>query len=66
MNNQIRIISIILIASILPFLIYAFLQLQSLDEDEARARNVYEKQLETILFSLNQHADDVMSYGLIS
>lgn len=60
MSKGIRTILIILLVIIIPFLIYAFLQVRSLNEDEKMADAIYEKQMETVLFSLNQYADDRM------
>ena len=61
MNKQIKIIAVILVLTIVPLLIYGFLQLKSLSEDEQIAGEIYEKQMETVLFSLNQLADDMIS-----
>lgn len=60
MSKQVRAIFFILTLIVIPFLIYAFLQVRSLDEDERMASIVYQKQMETMLFSLNQYADDMM------
>lgn len=61
MNKPVQPVFLILILIVVPFLIYAFLQIRSLEEDEEMANAVYEKQMETVLFSLNQYADDMMS-----
>ncbi|PIB35965.1 hypothetical protein BFP72_11445 [Reichenbachiella sp. 5M10] len=45
---------------LLPLLLYSLWQVQSLEEDEQTANEIYDKQMETILFSLNQYADDMM------
>lgn len=60
MNKPAQPVLLILFLVVVPFLIYAFLQIRSLDEDEQMANQVYEKQMQTVLFSLNQHADDMM------
>jgi len=60
MNRQVKIIIVILGLTIVPLLIYGFLQLKSLSEDEEIAGEIYEKQMETVLFSLNQYADDMV------
>ncbi|MCV9385347.1 sensor histidine kinase [Reichenbachiella ulvae] len=60
MKGNNRILIILALVIVLPILIYAALQTQSLAEDEKVANQVYEKQMETILFSLNQYADDYM------
>lgn len=62
MTKEIRALIIILIITVAPLLIYAFIQVRSLDEDEQLAASAYEKQLDAVLFSLNQYADDVMGY----
>lgn len=61
MNKSISAVLILLILIVIPFLIYAFLQVKSLDNDEKMADAIYEKQMEAVLFSLNQYADDMMS-----
>ena len=60
MRKSVRTILTILLVIIIPFLIYAYLQVRSLNEDEKMADAIYEKQMETVLFSLNQYADDRM------
>ena len=55
-----RTVLFILLVILIPFLIYAFLQVKSLGKDEEMADAIYEKQMETVLFSLNQYADDRM------
>ncbi|MEO9965441.1 MAG: HAMP domain-containing sensor histidine kinase [Reichenbachiella sp.] len=61
MNKPIQPVLLILFFIAVPFLIYAFIQVRSLGEDEEMAQAVYEKQMEAVLFSLNQYADDMMS-----
>lgn len=61
MDKRIRAILLILLVIIVPFLIYAYLQIRSLNEDEKMADTIYSKQMETVLFSLNQYADDRMN-----
>lgn len=60
MSKGVRTILTILLVIIIPFLIYAFLQVRSLNEDEKMADEIYEKQMETVLFSLNQYANNRM------
>lgn len=60
MNQPSRPVLIILFLIVVPFLIYAFIQIRSLGDDEQMANIVYKKQMETVLFSLNQLADDMM------
>ena len=61
MTKEVRVLFIILVLTIAPLLIYAFLQVRSLGEDERMAQAAYEKQMEAVLFSLNQYADDLMT-----
>jgi len=60
MNKSNKVVLLLLFLVVVPFLIYAFLQVISLKEDEKLADTIYEKQMETVLFSLNQYADDMM------
>ena len=60
MNKSIRAVLLLLILIVVPFLIYAFLQVKSLNDDEKMAKTIYEKQMDVVLFSLNQYADDMM------
>lgn len=60
MRKQLRTIIIILGAAILPLLVYGYFQLVTLSDDEAMANKIYQKQLETVLYSLNQYADEAM------
>ena len=59
-SKSARTILIILLVILVPFLIYAVVQIRSLSQDEKMAKAIYEKQMETVLFSLNQYADDRM------
>lgn len=59
-SKSARTILIILLVIVVPFLIYAFVQIRALSQDEKMAEAIYEKQMETVLFSLNQYADDRM------
>lgn len=61
MKNQFRSFLFLFVIILLPILFYGYLQLTALSEDEAMAEKIYQRQMETILFSLNQYADDVMS-----
>lgn len=60
MNKNVRNLLLLLFLIVVPFLVYAFLQVKALREDQKRADTIYEKQMETVLFSLNQYADDMM------
>ncbi|MFT7035515.1 MAG: two-component system phosphate regulon sensor histidine kinase PhoR [Cyclobacteriaceae bacterium] len=53
-----RTILILIFAIVLPFLLYAVIQIKSLKDDERLAQQIYQKQMETVLFSLNTHAND--------
>ncbi|MDW3212045.1 MAG: HAMP domain-containing sensor histidine kinase [Reichenbachiella sp.] len=61
MTKEVRALFLILIITVAPLMIYAFIQVRSLDEDEQMAKAAYEKQLDAVLFSLNQYADDMMN-----
>lgn len=61
MTKEVRALFTILVITVTPLLIYAFLQVRSLDDDEQMAAAAYEKQLDVVLFSLNQYADDMMN-----
>lgn len=61
MQKSARPFILIIFLIVIPLLIYTFLQVRSLNEDEKMAYAIYEKQMETVLFSLNQYADDQMS-----
>lgn len=60
MNKSTKAVLILVMLVVVPFLIYAFLQIKSLKQDEILADSIYEKQMEAVLFSLNQYADDMM------
>lgn len=61
MDRNVRVVIILLVFIVVPFLVYAYLQVKLLKDDEKMADTIHEKQLETVLYSLNQYADDVMS-----
>lgn len=58
MTKYSRTILLLIFAVVLPFLIYAVIQIKSLKDDELLAQQIYQKQMETVLFSLNTHAND--------
>lgn len=60
MTKEVRALFLILTLIITPFLIYSFIQVRSLDDDEKLAAAAYEKQMDAVLFSLNQYAEDLM------
>jgi two-component system phosphate regulon sensor histidine kinase PhoR len=60
MKSQFRLkfTGIILVALILPIVSYTIFQFTQRSEEEKRIRSIYNRQLETILFSVNQHCWD--------
>ena len=44
-----------------PALFFSGYELSSLNKDEALIQDVYNKQLDAILFSVNQYSDDVLT-----
>lgn len=60
MSKNIRTVLVLAFLMVLPFLFYALWQIRSLADDEHIANEIYGKQMETILFSLNQSAEDKM------
>jgi len=62
MNNPIRKIALILILIILlPALIFSLYEISTLNESEQVIEEIYNNQLEAILFSVNQYSEDVVS-----
>jgi two-component system phosphate regulon sensor histidine kinase PhoR len=61
MNSTRKIGLILILVFLLPALFYSVYQLSSLGKDERMIEDIYSKQLETILFSVNQYSDDVVS-----
>lgn len=61
MRQYIKTILLISALVVVPILFYSYQQLKSLSEDEKMAEQIYQRQMETVLFSLNQYADDMMS-----
>ncbi len=61
MNKSItRIISVLVLIILLPILFFSVIQITSLNKNEKIVEEIYNKQLETILFSVNQYTDDVI------
>ncbi|MBS1976478.1 MAG: HAMP domain-containing histidine kinase [Bacteroidetes bacterium] len=59
--NAIRKIAVLLIAAfLLPALFFSVYEISSLNRDEEMIQDIYHRQLETILFSVNQYSDDVL------
>jgi len=62
MNKTLKIIgSLLTLLVLLPIIIVVTLQVTNLSEDEERISNIYQNQLQTILFSLNQYSEDFVS-----
>ncbi len=62
MNKNIRTVLALTLLMVLPLLFYAVLQIRSLAQDEELANKIYKEQMETILFSLNQSAEEKMAH----
>lgn len=60
MKSTQRIGLLLTLVFLLPALFYSAYELTSLDEDEKMIQEIYDKQLESILFSANQYADDII------
>jgi two-component system phosphate regulon sensor histidine kinase PhoR len=52
---------VLLLLIVLPLILYSAFEIASLSEGEELMREIYRRQLDAILFSLNQHAWDVSS-----
>jgi two-component system phosphate regulon sensor histidine kinase PhoR len=52
---------LLLIAVMVPVIVYAAYQLSTLSEDEDNISMIYQNQLDAILFSVNQYSDDLIS-----
>lgn len=61
MRSTQRIALLLVLVFFLPVLFFSMYELSSLDEDEKMIQQIYDKQLEAILFSVNQYSDDVIS-----
>jgi two-component system phosphate regulon sensor histidine kinase PhoR len=59
--NSIRRIGLLLtLVFLLPALFFSVYELSSLDKDEKMIQEIYSKQLDAILFSVNQYSDDIL------
>lgn len=56
-----RIGLILLLIFLLPALFFSAYEITTLNRDEAAIKEIYEKQLEAILFSANQYSDDILN-----
>lgn len=61
MNVTRKIALLLAVVFLLPALFFSGYELSSLNKDEAIIEEAYSKQLEAILFSVNQYADDVIN-----
>ncbi|MCX8491297.1 MAG: ATP-binding protein, partial [Cyclobacteriaceae bacterium] len=55
-----RIALILTVIFLIPVLFFSVYEISSLNKDEKMIEEIYTKQLEAILFSVNQHADNAM------
>ena len=60
MNSTRRIGLLLTFVFLLPALFFSVYELSSLNRDEKMIQNIYAKQLEAILFSVNQYSDDIV------
>jgi two-component system, OmpR family, phosphate regulon sensor histidine kinase PhoR len=60
MNPIKRIALILTIIFLVPVLFFSVYEISSLNKDEKMIEDIYTKQLEAILFSVNQHADNAL------
>lgn len=56
-----RIALILTVIFLLPALFFSVYEISSLSKDEEMVENIYHKQLEALLFSVNQYSDDVLN-----
>ncbi|MBL7852425.1 MAG: HAMP domain-containing histidine kinase [Cyclobacteriaceae bacterium] len=61
MNVTRKIALLLAVVFLLPALFFSGYELSSLNKDEAMIQDVYNKQLEAILFSVNQYSDDAIN-----
>jgi two-component system, OmpR family, phosphate regulon sensor histidine kinase PhoR len=61
MNSTRRIGLLLALVFVLPALFFSVYEISSMSRDEAMIQEVYQKQLEAILFSVNQYSDDVVN-----
>ena len=60
MNSTRRIGLLLTLVFLLPVLFFSVYEISSLDEDEKMIEEIYSKQLDAILFSVNQYSDDIL------
>lgn len=61
MNPTKRIALIFITIFLIPALFFSVYEISSLNKDEKMIDDIYQKQLEAILFSVNQYSDDALS-----
>jgi two-component system, OmpR family, phosphate regulon sensor histidine kinase PhoR len=62
MSSSLRKVSLLILAIIvLPLLIFSVFEIGNYRQNEKVIQNIYKKQLEAILFSINQYSDDIVS-----
>jgi len=64
MNPTKRIALILIAIFLLPALFFSVYEISSLNKDEEMIDDIYKKQLEAILFSVNQYSDDALSHWI--
>ena len=60
MNPLRKITLVLLLIFLLPALFYSGYEIASLNKDEEMINEIYQDQLDAILFSANQYSDDVI------
>jgi two-component system, OmpR family, phosphate regulon sensor histidine kinase PhoR len=65
MNPTKRIALILTVIFLIPALFFSVYEISSLSKDEKMIEGIYQKQLEAILFSVNQYADNAL-YGWVA
>ncbi|HYG04099.1 MAG TPA: HAMP domain-containing sensor histidine kinase [Chryseosolibacter sp.] len=61
MNSTRRIGLLLTLIFLLPALFFSVYEMSTLNKDEKMIQEIYQKQLDAILFSVNQYADDILS-----
>ncbi len=61
MKSTQRIGLLLALVFLLPALFFSVYEISSLNKDEKMIQDIYQKQLEAILFSVNQYSDDVLN-----
>ncbi len=61
MNPTKRIAIILTVIFLIPALFFSVYEISSLNKDEEMIEDIYQKQLEAILFSVNQYSDDAVN-----